>query len=136
MRRRINHQHMVNGVTLIDPETTYIDADIEIGEETVIEPNVQIMGNTVIGKKTLITSGSRIENSEIHSHCEIRSSWIESSKMNIMSNVGPYAHLRPGTVLSEKFMWVTLLKSRAQHSVKEQKPVTLLTLVMQQLVKK
>ena len=43
MRRRINHQHMVNGVTLIDPETTYIDADIEIGEETVIEPNVQIM---------------------------------------------------------------------------------------------
>ncbi|WP_285119063.1 bifunctional UDP-N-acetylglucosamine diphosphorylase/glucosamine-1-phosphate N-acetyltransferase GlmU [Lactococcus petauri] len=102
MRRRINHQHMVNGVTLIDPETTYIDADIEIGEETVIEPNVQIMGNTVIGKKTLITSGSRIENSEIHSHCEIRSSWIESSKMNIMSNVGPYAHLRPGTVLSEK----------------------------------
>ena len=51
MRKRINHQHMVNGVTLIDPATTYIDSEVTIGEETVIEANVTIKGNTFIGKK-------------------------------------------------------------------------------------
>jgi bifunctional UDP-N-acetylglucosamine pyrophosphorylase/glucosamine-1-phosphate N-acetyltransferase len=102
MRKRINHQHMVNGVTLIDPATTYIDSEVKIGEETVIEANVTIKGNTFIGKNVLITNGSRIENSEIHSNCEIRNSTVEESRMSVGSNVGPYAHLRPGTVLSEE----------------------------------
>lgn len=61
MRHRINQQHMVNGVTLIDPETTYIDSDVEIGYDTIIEPNVVITGKTVIGRDVRITSGSRIE---------------------------------------------------------------------------
>lgn len=102
MRKRINHQHMVNGVTLIDPATTYIDSEVTIGEETVIEANVTIKGNTFIGKNVWITNGSRIENSEIHSNCEVRNSTVEESRMSVGSNVGPYAHLRPGTVLSEE----------------------------------
>lgn len=102
MRKRINHGHMVNGVTLIDPATIYIESDVTIEEETIIEPNVTIKGNTFIGKNVLITNGSRIENSEIHSNCEVRNSTVEGSKMSIGSNCGPYAHLRPGTVLSEE----------------------------------
>ena len=102
MRKRINHEHMVNGVTLIDPATTYIDSEVTIGAETVIEANVTIKGNTFIGKNVLITNGSRIENSEIHSNCEVRNSTVEESRMSVGSNVGPYAHLRPGTVLSEE----------------------------------
>ncbi len=102
MRKRINHGHMVNGVTLIDPATIYIESDVTIEEETIIEPNVTIKGNTFIGKNVLITNGSRIENSEIHSNCEVRNSTVEGSKMSVGSNCGPYAHLRPGTVLSEE----------------------------------
>lgn len=102
MRKRINHGHMVNGVTLIDPATIYIESDVTIEEETIIEPNVTIKGNSFIGKNVLITNGSRIENSEIHSNCEVRNSTVEGSKMSVGSNCGPYAHLRPGTVLSEE----------------------------------
>lgn len=102
MRQRINHAHMVNGVTLIDPETTYIESDVIIGEETVIEGNVVIKGQTNIFKNVYITNGSRIVDSEIHSDCEIRNSTIEESRLSVGSNVGPYAHLRPGTVLSEE----------------------------------
>ncbi|QSE76556.1 bifunctional UDP-N-acetylglucosamine diphosphorylase/glucosamine-1-phosphate N-acetyltransferase GlmU [Lactococcus taiwanensis] len=102
MRKRINHGHMVNGVTLIDPATIYIESDVTIEEETIIEPNVTIKGNSFIGKNVLITNGSRIENSEIHSNCEVRNSTVEGTKMSVGSNCGPYAHLRPGTVLSEE----------------------------------
>lgn len=101
MRARINKQHMINGVTLIDPEITYIDADIEIGAETVIEGNVVIKGKTTIFNHVHITNGSRIIDSEIHSYTEIRDSTVEGSRMSVGSNVGPYAHLRPETVLSE-----------------------------------
>lgn len=99
MRARINKKHMVNGVTLIDPETTYIDSDVTIDPDTIIEGNVTIKGKTTICKNVLITSGSRIVDSEIHSNCEIRNSTVESAKMDVGSNCGPYAHLRPGTVL-------------------------------------
>ncbi len=102
MRQRINTQHMINGVTLIDPESTYIDSDVTIGAETVIEGNVVIKGKTVIFNNVHITNGSRIIDSEIHSDSEIRNSTIENSRMSVGSNVGPYAHLRPGTVLSEE----------------------------------
>ncbi|GBG97033.1 bifunctional UDP-N-acetylglucosamine diphosphorylase/glucosamine-1-phosphate N-acetyltransferase GlmU [Lactococcus termiticola] len=102
MRARINKQHMINGVTLVDPEHTYIDSDISIGEGSLIEANVTIKGKTTIYKNVHITAGSAIYDSEIHSGAEIRNSTVESSKMDIGSNCGPYAHLRPGTVLGEE----------------------------------
>lgn len=101
MRHRINQQHMVNGVTLIDPETTYIDSDVEIGYDTIIEPNVMITGKTVIGRDVRITSGSRIEDATLAHHTEIRNSTVEYSVLKEGANVGPYAHLRPSTVLHE-----------------------------------
>jgi bifunctional UDP-N-acetylglucosamine pyrophosphorylase/glucosamine-1-phosphate N-acetyltransferase len=101
MRTRINRQHMLNGVTLIDPETTYLDADVEIGSDTVIEPNVVIKGRTVIGKHVQITSGSRIDSSTLHHHTEVRNSTVEQSVLEAGANVGPYAHLRPSTILHE-----------------------------------
>jgi bifunctional UDP-N-acetylglucosamine pyrophosphorylase/glucosamine-1-phosphate N-acetyltransferase len=101
MRDRINTKHMLNGVTLIDPETTYIDADVKIGEDSVIEPNVVIKGQTVISKGVHITSGSRIESSRLHHNTEVRNSTIEYSVLEPGANVGPYAHLRPETILHE-----------------------------------
>lgn len=101
MRNRINHQHMVNGVTLIDPDTTYIDCDVEIGSDTIIEPNVIIKGKTIIGKDVLITSGSRLTDSILDDHTQVRNSTVEYAILKEGANVGPYAHLRPSTVLHE-----------------------------------
>ena len=55
MRRRINHQHMVNGVSFVNPEATYIDIDVEIAPEVQIEANVTLKGQTKIGAETVLT---------------------------------------------------------------------------------
>lgn len=95
MRNRINHQHMVNGVSFINPEATYIDAGVEIGAETVIEPGVYLKGKTVIGSECFITSGSEIVDSTIGDHVIVKSSCIEESLVHDNVDIGPFAHLRP-----------------------------------------
>ena len=101
MRRRINKQHMVNGVTFIDPATTYIDAGIEIGSDTIIEPGVQIQGNTVIGSDCIIGAHSKIVDSTIEDKVEIKSSVIEEAIVRKNADVGPHAHLRPKSYIGE-----------------------------------
>lgn len=95
MQKRINDKHMRNGVTLINPENTYIDVDVEIGQDTVIESGVTIKGNTVIGDDCTITSGSDIQDSVIGSGVLIRCSAVIESKVADEVQIGPYAHLRP-----------------------------------------
>ncbi|GAB2024008.1 bifunctional UDP-N-acetylglucosamine diphosphorylase/glucosamine-1-phosphate N-acetyltransferase GlmU [Lactovum odontotermitis] len=101
MRARINEKHMLNGVTLIEPETTRIGADVQIGSDTVIEGNVTLLGKTSIGKRCLITSGSRITNSRLSRDIVVNNSTVERAIMDSGSNCGPYAHLRPDSVLHE-----------------------------------
>ena len=101
MRRRINLQHMKNGVTLLDPQSTYIDADVIIGNDTTIEPNVTLKGHTIIGSDVMITSGSMIIDSTIEDGVTINASQVESSIMRFNSNAGPYAHLRPQSDIGE-----------------------------------
>ena len=102
MRERINRQHMMNGVTFVDPQSTYIDADIQIGAETVIEPGVYLKGQTVIGENCLITSQSQIEDSVIEDNVIIKSSVVEQSIVRNGADVGPFAHLRPKAEIAEK----------------------------------
>lgn len=102
MRKRINHQHMVNGVSFIDPDSTYIDDGIVIGAETVIEPGVYLKGQTVIGENCLITANSQIIDSQIADDVTIKSSVIEESIVKAGADVGPYAHLRPLSEIHEK----------------------------------
>lgn len=97
MQRRINENHMRNGVTLINPESTYIDINVEIGQDTVIEPGVMLRGNTVIGDDCVVTSGSEIVNSIIGERAHIKSSAIFESEVGDDVQIGPYAHLRPGS---------------------------------------
>lgn len=101
MRSRINHQHMVNGVSLIDPAGTYIDAGVTIGAETVIEPGVYLKGNTTIGENCLITAQSQIVDSTIESDVTIKTSVVEESIVKSGADVGPYAHLRPKAEIAE-----------------------------------
>jgi bifunctional UDP-N-acetylglucosamine pyrophosphorylase/glucosamine-1-phosphate N-acetyltransferase len=98
---RINEAWMLEGVTLIDPESTYIDADVVIGQDTVIEPNVQIKGASVIGSFVEIGSMSKIINSEIGNEVTIDSSKIIDSQVGSKTTVGPYAYLRPKSRIGE-----------------------------------
>ncbi|MCD5002035.1 bifunctional UDP-N-acetylglucosamine diphosphorylase/glucosamine-1-phosphate N-acetyltransferase GlmU [Enterococcus saccharolyticus] len=101
MRERINHQHMLNGVTLIDPAATYIDAGVIIGAETIVEPGVYLKGKTVIGENCVITAQSQIVDSTIEDNVTIKTSVVEESVVRSGADVGPYAHLRPKAEIHE-----------------------------------
>lgn len=101
MRDRINTYHMQNGVTLLNPATTYIDADVQIGPDTVIEGGVSLKGTTKIGSDCLIGGGSTIIDSTLHDEVKVISSTIEESQMHTGSDIGPNSHLRPESEIGE-----------------------------------
>ncbi|GMA48251.1 N-acetylglucosamine-1-phosphate uridyltransferase/glucosamine-1-phosphate N-acetyltransferase [Tetragenococcus muriaticus PMC-11-5] len=102
MRKRINQQHMRNGVSFIDPKTTYIDEGVKIGAETLIEPGVALKGKTTIGENCAITQNSQITDSVIEDQVTVKSSTIEKSVVHSQADVGPYAHLRPQAEVNQK----------------------------------
>lgn len=102
MKERINLRHMINGVSIIDPATTYIGKKVTIGEDTVVEPGARIGGNTVIGKNVTIGMNSDIKNSTIEDDATIKQSVITDSFVGKSSTVGPFAQLRPGTELGKE----------------------------------
>ncbi|KRN75344.1 hypothetical protein IV73_GL000507 [Weissella kandleri] len=101
LRARINEQHMRNGVTLIDPATTYIDTEVEIGGDTVIEGNVVLKGQTKIGSHVHITAGSRLIDTEVSDQVFIDNSTLEQAEVAKAATIGPYAHLRPKSQIGE-----------------------------------
>jgi len=91
-------QLMDDGVTIYKPETCVIDADVEVGADTVIEPFVQLLGNTKIGGDCRIRSGSVISNSTIGDNVNVRQGTImDDAKVDSGAIIGPYSHLRPGS---------------------------------------
>ncbi len=101
MQKRINEQHMMNGVTFIDPANTYIEADVQIGQDTVIEPGAYLKGNTVIGEDVVIGLNTVIEDSKIADGVEITQSVIDRSVVGKGSDIGPHSHLRKDSHLGE-----------------------------------
>ena len=101
MNQRIMDQHMDNGVTFVLPESTYVEVDVEIGNDTVIEPGVQLKGKTRIGSNCTIGAHSVIEDSQLGDEVVVRQSVIELSQIAQQATIGPFAHLRPETVLDE-----------------------------------
>lgn len=103
LRRRINMRHMLNGVTMIDPDQTYIDSGVDIGSDTVIHPGCTIGGGSTIGSSCEIESGVTIYGCRVGDDCHIKAaSVLEDSELGEDVSVGPMAHLRPGTVLGSK----------------------------------
>ncbi|MSQ61911.1 MAG: UDP-N-acetylglucosamine diphosphorylase/glucosamine-1-phosphate N-acetyltransferase [Dehalococcoidia bacterium] len=97
MRRRILRRLMLeSGVTVIDPATTYVDADVQIGQDTVIEPNSAIRGSCVIGRNCVIGPGATLCNARIGDGCRIGASLIEDSELEAEVSMGPYGHIRGG----------------------------------------
>ena len=99
MSRRINERHMRNGVTLIKPDTTYIEVDVEIQSDTVVEPGVVLKGRTQIGSKCFIGAQTEIVESVIADNVSITQSVIEHSTVQSGTSIGPFAHLRPNSQL-------------------------------------
>lgn len=119
MQRRINENHMRNGVTLVNPESTYIDIDVKIGQDTVIEPGVMLRGKTVIGDDCVVTSGSEIVNSVIGERVHVRTSSIFESKVGDDVQIGPYAHLRPESDIHDHVKIGNYVETKKQLLVKE-----------------
>lgn len=103
VRRQINERHMLAGVTLIDPEITYIDRDVEIGPDTVIYPNCHLQGRTVIGANCLLEPNVKISDSVIGNGVIIKmGTVITQSRVADGVQLGPYAHLRPDSDIREE----------------------------------
>ena len=99
MRRRVNESHMLNGVTLIDPASTYIEIGVTIGRDTVIWPNTYLHGKTEIGEGNAIGPDSMIRDSEIGNRCKVLMSMMEGAWLEDDVDVGPFARLRKGAHL-------------------------------------
>ena len=115
MRARINERHMRNGVTIIDPSTTYISADAIIGADTVLQPGCMIEGKSVIGEDCIIGPNSHIVDSEIGSATTIHSSVVLQSKVGRETAVGPFAHLRPASSLGDHVKVGNFVEVKKSH---------------------
>lgn len=99
MQARIHHAHGLAGVTILDPLTTYIDAGVKIGLDTTIHPFTLLSGVTDIGQNCEIGPGARISDSRLGDGVSVRDSHVTASEVGDDCRIGPFANLRPGTVL-------------------------------------
>jgi bifunctional UDP-N-acetylglucosamine pyrophosphorylase/glucosamine-1-phosphate N-acetyltransferase len=99
MRARINRDLMLNGVSMMNPASTYIDAGVKIGRDTVLMPNTFIHGNTVIGERNIIGPNTIIRDTIIGNGCKILASVLEGAVLEDEVDMGPFARLRKGAHL-------------------------------------
>jgi len=93
-------RHMLSGVTLMDPQTAYIDQGVKIGKDTVIYPNCYLLGKTSLGQGCVIEPGCKLTDVQVGNFVTIKaSSVISESVIEDRVEIGPFAHLRPQTVL-------------------------------------
>jgi len=101
MQERINKRHMLSGVTIINPENTYIEDSVAIGRDTVIYPGSILEGSTVVGSHCKIGPNTRIIDSTVKNDVTIEYSKVIEASVDDGTNVGPFAYLRPGTDLGK-----------------------------------
>ena len=102
MRHRLLNALMLAGVSITDPANTYVDVDVAVGQDTVIEPNSYLLRGAKIGEDCVIGPLARIENSQIGDRVRILASQVVDSVLEDDVKVGPFANLRPGTHLGKK----------------------------------
>ena len=101
--RRKAEDLMLAGVSLIDPDRTYVDVQVKVGRDPIIEPGSMLIGDTEIGEETRIGAGSRVQDSRIDNGTVILPYCvITSARIGRNCRIGPFAHLRPGTILDEE----------------------------------
>jgi bifunctional UDP-N-acetylglucosamine pyrophosphorylase/glucosamine-1-phosphate N-acetyltransferase len=101
LRRRINQHWMLSGVTLVDPASTYIDAGVEIGMDTVIWPNTYLQGKTVIGEDCQIGPNTVLRDTQVGNGCKLVAVVADRARLEDRVEAGPFARLRKGAHLAE-----------------------------------
>ena len=101
MRRRIVERHMDDGVAVVDPATTYVDVDVRIGADTILHPLTFLEGETRIGAGCSIGPSTRVVDTTIANGADVTFSVVRGARIGVGATVGPYASIRPGTVLQE-----------------------------------
>lgn len=99
MRVRIHREHMLNGVSMMDPSSTYIDVGVKIGRDTTILPNTYLHGNTQIGEANIIGPNTIIRDSRMGNRCRVLASVMEGAVLEDDVDIGPFARLRKGAHL-------------------------------------
>ena len=101
LRERIRLHWMKSGVTMPDPSSVYIDADVSLGQDTTVLPNTHIIGASKVADRCVLGPNSIIDNARIGSECRVWSSVVEGSELAERVNVGPFTHIRPGSRIAE-----------------------------------
>ena len=101
LRQRINKKWMLVGVTMLDPQTTYIESSVTIGPDTVIWPNTMLLGSSQIGSDCILGPNTSLRESRVGNNCNIQAAVVEHAVIEDHVEIGPFAHLRKGANLSD-----------------------------------
>jgi bifunctional UDP-N-acetylglucosamine pyrophosphorylase/glucosamine-1-phosphate N-acetyltransferase len=115
LRERIRRRLMLDGVTLIDPDATYVDYGVSVGEDTTLHPGVHLIGGTSVGARCRIGPNAVLRDSHVGDECEIGGSTIEGSTIHDRVTIGPYCHLRPGCLLEHDVHLGNYAELKASH---------------------
>ena len=121
MNARLCAQHMRAGVTIVDPDTTYLEPELEIGSDTVIYPNTTIARLSKLGGQCVIGPNSRLSHAILGERVTVRESVVVNSEVGTEVSIGPFAHLRDETVVAERVHvgnFVEVKKSKLSRGVK------------------
>ena len=102
LRDRLVTQHMRNGVAVIDPQTTWVDATVEIAADATIKPNTQLHGSTTIATGAVVGPDTTLTDTVVHPGARVRRSEVVGAIVGEDAEVGPFSYLRPGTVLGAR----------------------------------
>jgi bifunctional UDP-N-acetylglucosamine pyrophosphorylase/glucosamine-1-phosphate N-acetyltransferase len=121
MNERLCAAHMRNGVTIVDPATTYLEPEIVIGADTIVQPNTSIGGASVLGERTRIGPNARLHNARLGDDVCVTESVVCDSTVGARSRIGPFAQLRGGNELGSDVHigdYVEVKNSRLASGVK------------------
>ena len=121
MKKRVNEYHMRNGVTIVDPDQTYISPSVKIDPDVIIEPGSIIRGETTISSGTVIGPNSEIEDCHIGNSTTIKHSVVHQSEIGSNVHIGPFAHIRPQSEIHDHVKignFVEVKKSLIQEASK------------------
>jgi bifunctional UDP-N-acetylglucosamine pyrophosphorylase / glucosamine-1-phosphate N-acetyltransferase len=121
LRERLLEDLMRSGVTVVDPASTFVDVDVRVGRDTVLEPFTVLRGRTVIGEDCRVGPFVEINDSVLGDGVRVVQSWLDGAELGAGSDCGPFAKLRPGTSVAESVhigSFAELVRSRVGRGSK------------------
>jgi bifunctional UDP-N-acetylglucosamine pyrophosphorylase/glucosamine-1-phosphate N-acetyltransferase len=99
---RLLHEHMLAGVTVVDPASTWVDAQVSIGRDAVLEPGTRLLGATSVGEDAVVGPRADLRDTVVGAGATVRETTADRAEIGPGAAVGPYTYLRPGTRLAER----------------------------------